>query len=118
MAWHQGADQSLAQVVKEVPTVSDLYRKRGVGLDLGAVDGHVAQLHQTGLGAQLQRLHKQTRQRCQVPLAELRQCAVILMLIGRQKAKRHVVIGLGLDLARTVNPGRIPHPAFWTIRRC
>src|ERR1035438_8179406 len=26
MVWHQGADESLAQVVKQVPTVSDLYR--------------------------------------------------------------------------------------------
>ena len=48
-----------------------------IGLDLGAVDGHVAKLHQTGFRAQQQRLLKQPSQRIQMPLAKLPQRRVI-----------------------------------------
>jgi hypothetical protein len=39
-----------------------------------------------------------------MPLAELRQRTVVRMFVGGEKAKGYVVIGFGLDLARTVNP--------------
>ena len=80
----------------------------GVALQLGAVDRHVTQLHQPGLLTQLQRLGKQPRQGLQVPLAKLRQRAVVGVLVGGEESKRHILKRLGLNLARAESPGRIP----------
>jgi len=49
---------------------------------VGAVDGHVAQPHQSGLLAQPQRFYKQTCQRLQIFLTEDGNRIVVRMLIG------------------------------------
>ena len=49
----------------------------GVGPDLGAVQGHMAQLDQPRLPAQLQHLPEQVGQGCQMVLAEVRDSAEI-----------------------------------------
>ena len=48
-----------------------------VGLDLGAVQRHVPELHQSRLRGKLQHLHEQRRQRLQMPSAELRDGAEV-----------------------------------------
>ena len=93
-----------------------------VGLDLGSVEGHMAQLYQTRLLAQQQGLREQPRQGLQMALAELREGVVIRMCVRRQVAERHVVVGLGLHLARTVNTRRVaiqknPHHHRRRVRR-
>src|SRR5439155_21547424 len=50
---------------------------RRVGLDLGAVERHMPELHQTGRLAQLQNLPEQFAKRLQVTLAEIRDGAEI-----------------------------------------
>src|SRR5215211_3097852 len=50
---------------------------RRVGLDLGAIERDMPELHQAGLLAQLQNLHEQFAKRLQVPLAKIRDGAEI-----------------------------------------
>lgn len=70
-----------------------------VGLDLGSIDRHMAQLHQTGLFAQQQGLREQPRKRLQMTLAKLRKCIVVRMRVRRKITERHILIGPSLDLA-------------------
>ena len=49
----------------------------GIGLDLGAIESHVAQTHQARLLAQPQHLHKQARQRIEMNKAEIIDPAVV-----------------------------------------
>ncbi|HTD43604.1 MAG TPA: hypothetical protein VK687_05460 [Bryobacteraceae bacterium] len=60
-------------------------------------DGHMPQLHQSRLLAQAQCLHKQPAQTFQMLLPETGDRVVIRMLVRRQVAKRHIVIGGLLD---------------------
>ena len=62
----------------------------GVRLDLGSIDGHITQFHQTGLFSQQQDLCEQPRQRLQMPLAKLREGVVIWMRVGRKITESHV----------------------------
>jgi hypothetical protein len=78
-----------------------------LALDLAPIS-HVFQLGQACLGAQQQRLRKQSSQRHQMPLAKLGQRGVIRMLIACQIAEGDVFIGARLDPARTVDVVGIP----------
>src|SRR6266853_3882991 len=59
---------------------------------------------QTRLLTQLQGLAKQPRQCLQMPFAKFRQRTMVGMFVDRQVSKRYILVGLGLDLARTVAP--------------
>src|SRR6266568_3910696 len=82
------------------PVVAQRLTLRGVGLDLGAIDGHVAQLDQPSSLAQLQHLQEQLPQLFQVALAKLGNAVVVWLLIARQNPKSYVIISGPLDLAR------------------
>src|ERR1035437_8408613 len=71
---------------------------------LAAIDRHVSQLHQPRLLTQLQGLAKQPRQCLQMPFAKFRQRTMVGMFVDRQVSKRYILVGLRLDLARTVAP--------------
>src|SRR5664280_3769672 len=75
----------------------------GVGLDLGSVDGHMAQLHQSSFGTQQQSLREQTRERLQMTLAELGDGGVVRVLVAGKITEGHVLECARLNLARTVD---------------
>jgi hypothetical protein len=79
----------------------------GVGLDLGSIDGHMAQLHQSSLGTQQQSLREQTRERLQMTLAELGDGGVVGVLVAGKITEGHVLECARLNLARTVDAPRI-----------
>ena len=72
-----------------------------IRLGLCTIDGYLPQLHQSGLLAQLQGLHKQFTQRGQMLFPKIRNGVVIRMLVRRQIAERQVLKSLPLDGART-----------------
>jgi len=84
---------------------------RGVRLDLGAVERHVAELHEAGLLGQLQDLHKQPGQRLQMPLAEVADGAEVRRI---ERRDHHEVGALG---ARRGNPARGVDPARIAIEQ-
>jgi hypothetical protein len=71
-----------------------------VGLDLGAVDGHRAQLDQTHLSGQLEHLHEQIAQFLEVKRAQVADRAVLGEVACAQHPKRQVLMQPALDLAR------------------
>ena len=72
----------------------------GVGLDLGAVDGHSAQLDQPHLLGQLDHLHEQIGQLLQVQRPEVADRAVLGEVARAQHPKRQVLVQPALNLAR------------------
>lgn len=70
-----------------------------VRLHLRPVQGHVAQLHQASLLAQLEYLEEQVLQCLQVTLAKGGDGVVIRMLVAGQEAERHVLEGCALHPA-------------------
>src|ERR1019366_740198 len=79
----------------------------GVRLDLGSVDRHMAQLHQSSFRTQQQSLHEQARERIQMTGAELGDGGVVRVLIAGKITEGHVLEGARLNLARTVDAPRI-----------
>ena len=78
-----------------------------VGLDLGAVQRHVPQLHQSSRLGELQHLHEQPRQRLQMPSAELRDGAEVRRIARHDHHEvRTLHCRLG-DPARGVDAARI-----------
>ena len=71
----------------------------GVGLELGAVDGHSAQLDQTHLASELDHLHKQLAQLLEVQRAEVANGAVLGEVAGTKHPKRQVIVQPAFDLA-------------------
>lgn len=71
-----------------------------VGIDLGTVDGDVPELDQSRLLAQPKHLQEQPREGAQVLLTKRRDAVVIRMLVARKNAKRYILIGRPLNLAR------------------
>ena len=81
---------------------------RRVGPDLGAVQGHMPQLHQPCLPAQLQHLVEQTGQGCQVILAKVGDGAEVGVVVGRQHPEGDVLVEpLGHAPGRH-HPGAVP----------
>jgi hypothetical protein len=79
-----------------------------VGLDLGAIQAHVAYLQQLQGARHLQDLHEQILQLRQEPLAKRRDRVVIGMRVGRDEPKRHRVIGRPLDATAGELPRGVP----------
>src|SRR5580658_360000 len=79
----------------------------GLGLDLGSIAGHMAQLHQSSLGTQKQSLRERTRERLQMTLAELGDGGVVGVLVPAKITKGDVLECARLNLARTVDAPRI-----------
>ena len=78
-----------------------------VGVHLGAVDRDHLDLHQPGLGAQLEHLAEQLAQRRLVALAKARDRRVIRRLVGRDHAHRDVLMAAPLDPPRRPLPDRV-----------
>ena len=70
-------------------------------LAFACIEGYVPQLHQSGLLAQLQGLHKQSSQRGQMLFSKIRNGVVIRMLVRCQIAERHILIALPFYGSRT-----------------
>jgi hypothetical protein len=68
-----------------------------IGLDLGAVEGHVAQAHQARLLAQPQHLHKQARQCIEMNEAEITDPAVIRLLVAGEHPEGGILPAGPLD---------------------
>ena len=105
----------------EVP-VAQRFAFGCVGLDLRAVHGHMAQLHQAGPLAQLQHLHKQLPQLSQVSFSKISDAVVVRMLIAAQNSKRHVIISGLFQLPRRHPPRAVSidqqfHHQRWVVRR-
>jgi hypothetical protein len=73
-------------------SVAQRFVSARVGLQLSAVDRHMPQLHQSCLLTRVQRLNEQTTEALQMLLPETCDRVVIWMLIGRQIAKRYIVV--------------------------
>ena len=69
----------------------------GIGLDLGAIQGHVAQAHQACLLAQPQHLHKQARQCIEMNEAEITDPAVVGLLVAGEHPERGIFPAGPLD---------------------
>ncbi len=78
-----------------------------VGLDLGAVDGHRAQLDQTHLARQAHDLHEQVREFLEVQRTEIPDRAVLGEVPCCQHPERQVLVQPALDLARAEHPGGV-----------
>jgi hypothetical protein len=76
----------------------------GIGVDLGAVQSHRAHLEQAHLARQLQHLDKQLRDLPQEAPPERRKGVVVGVLVGRDEAEGHRVIGRALQLAAGEHP--------------
>lgn len=71
----------------------------GVGSHLGAVQRHMPHLHQAGLLAEPEHLHKQILQQLQVPAAELTDPCVVRLLVTAQYPERQILVAGPLDLS-------------------
>ena len=80
---------------------------RRVRLDLGAIERHVPEPHQTGLLGQLQHLHEQSRQRLQMPSAEFRERAEVRWVACRDHHEVGALHGRLGDPPRRVDAARI-----------
>lgn len=80
---------------------------RRVRLGLGAVERHVPELHQSSLLGKLQNLHKQPRQRLQMPAPELRDGAEVRRIVRHDHHEVGALHRRPGDPARGVNAARI-----------
>ena len=71
----------------------------GIGLDLGAIQRHMAQAHHPRLLAEAQHLDKQLLQCFQVAAAELTDAAVVRLLIAAQHPESSVLVAGTLDFS-------------------
>ena len=74
------------------PAVAHRLIPGGVGLNLGAVQRHVAQPHQSSPLAQFQHVPEQVGKRCQVVLAKVGDGAKVGGIVGRQDPERDVLV--------------------------
>ena len=80
---------------------------RGIGLDLGAIERNVSQLHQAGRPAQLQHLHEQLAQRPKVPAAKLGEGAEVRPVQRRHRHEVHALLAGLRQPARRVDPAAV-----------
>jgi hypothetical protein len=76
----------------------------GVGVDLGAVQGHRAHPQHTHFARQFEHLDEQLRDLLKKAPPEHRDGVVVGVLVGRDEAERHGVIGRALQLAAGEHP--------------
>ena len=69
----------------------------GIGLHLGAIEGHMTQAHHAGLLAEPQNLHNQPTERLEVAAAELTDPAVIWLLVAGEHPERQILVTGPLD---------------------
>ena len=79
----------------------------GIGVDLGAVERHRAHLEHAHLARHRQHLDEQPLDLLEKPPPERRDRVVIRMLVRRDEAERHRVIGRPLQLAAREHAGRV-----------
>ena len=79
----------------------------GVGVDLRAVERHRAHLQHAHLARQQQHLNEQRLDLLEKPSPERRDRVVVGMIVGRDEAERHRVIGRPLQLAARKHARRI-----------
>jgi len=79
----------------------------GVGVDLGPIQCHRAQLQHTHLACHAQHLHEQRLDLLEKTPPERGNRVVIGMLIGGDEAQRHRIIGRPLQLAARKHAGGI-----------
>ncbi len=96
----------------------------GIGLDLGAIQSHVAQAHQARLLAQPQHLHKQALEGIEVAAAELADPAVVGLPVAGEHPEGGILPAGPLDPARGwyadalgVQEQHHHHPRLTTIIR-
>jgi hypothetical protein len=70
----------------------------GIGLDLGAIQCHMAQAHHAGLLAEPQDLHEKLAEGVQVPAAELTDPAVVRLLVTGQHPESQILVAGALNL--------------------
>ena len=79
----------------------------GIGFDLGAIQGHMAEAHQPCLLAQPQNLNKEPSQSTKVAAAEIADPAVVGLLVTGEHAEGCVFPAGFLDLARAGHPDAV-----------
>ena len=79
----------------------------GVGVDLRAVERNRAHLQHAHLARQQQNLNEQRLDLFEKPPPECGNRVVVGMIVGRDEAKRHRIIGRPLQLAARKHPRRI-----------
>ena len=79
----------------------------GIGVDLRAVQPDRAHLQHAHLARQSQHLHEQPLDLLEKPPPERRDRVVVGMLVRRDEAERHRIIGRPLQLAARKHPRRI-----------
>ncbi len=82
------------------PVIAHRLVTGGIGLDLGAIEGHPAHRDHARLLAQGQRLQEQGFQRGEVTAPKAGDGAKVRCGVGGQVPKRHIVMATGFDLAR------------------
>ena len=90
------------------PAIAHRLVLAGVGLHLGAVQGHPPQFQRPRFQRDFKHLFKQPGQRSQVELAEIRDGAEVRRIARRQHAKPHILGQAPLDAPRTEHPHAIP----------
>jgi len=73
----------------------------GIGLNLGAIEGHMAQAHHAGLLTEAEDLNEQVFQRIKVAAPEFTDAAVVRLLVAGQYPEGQILVASPLDL-----PGR------------
>src|SRR3981189_2536476 len=86
------------------PAIAHRLVDPGIGLDLGAVERHMAKLHEPRLATQRKNLPEQSGERSQMPLAELADRAEVRTLHPRYCRKIQPLRAAPRDLARRVDP--------------
>jgi hypothetical protein len=101
-----GLGEQLGDLGLEV-SMGAVGRRRGVGLDLGAVERDEPQAHHPGRRAQLQRLDQQPGQGVFVADPEPGDGHVIGGAVAGQDPKGDVFLAAAFDLARGADPGAV-----------
>src|ERR1700738_665382 len=86
------------------PAIAHRLVDPGIGLDLGAVERHMAKLHEPRLATQRKNLPEQSGQRSQMPLAEFADRAEVRTLHPRYCRKIQPLRAAPRDLPRRVDP--------------
>ncbi|RWL75890.1 MAG: hypothetical protein EOR69_31230 [Mesorhizobium sp.] len=77
-----------------------------VGLDLGAVERHVPELHQFRLLGKLQDLHEQRSRRLQMPSAEIRDGAEVRRIARHDHHEVRLRVSVIAGHPFSLNPGQ------------
>ena len=89
----------------------------GIGVELGAVEGHAPEADEPGPGAQLKHLDEQVLEGGKMAAAEAADRAVVGRLVGRRPPERHVDQAAPLELATRDDARRVgEHESLSIIR--